>query len=76
MEALKSKYVKICTLFDNDAAGLKSMLQYEAEYQLPYVHLQMEKDIADSVKEHGINNTRIVLYPLLTKVLTGTAKYI
>jgi hypothetical protein len=36
----------------------------------------MEKDIADSVKEHGINNTRIVLYPLLTKVLTGTAKYI
>lgn len=76
MEALKSKYVKICTLFDNDAAGLKSMLQYEEEYQLPYVHLQMEKDIADSVKEHGINNTRIVLYPLLTKVLTGTAKYI
>jgi len=76
IEGLKSKYKKVCTLLDNDAAGIKSMHQYQDEYGLPFVHLQMEKDIADCVKEHGISNTRIVLYPLITKVLTGIAKHI
>jgi hypothetical protein len=28
------------------------------------------------VKEHGVNNVRTVLYPLITKVLTGEAKYL
>jgi hypothetical protein len=36
----------------------------------------MEKDIADSVKEYGLSNTRIVLYPLITKAFTGVAKYL
>jgi hypothetical protein len=73
---LKSKYDKICTLFDNDTAGIKSMKKYELEYDIPSVHLQMEKDLSDSIRDHGLDNTRIVLYPILTKVLTGKAKFL
>ena len=74
IDAYKQKYLSICTLFDNDAAGIKSMNKYKLKYNIPYVHLDLEKDIADCVKEHGIDNTRIHLYPLLTKALTGKTK--
>ena len=72
----KSKYKKICVLFDNDEAGILAMQKYETEYGLPGIVLKMEKDLSDSVKEHGVNNVRTVLYPLITKVLTGEAKYL
>jgi len=72
----KEKYKAICTLFDNDAAGIKSMQKYKDVYDIPFVHLNLEKDLADCVKEHGINTTRIHLYPLLTKTLTGKTKQI
>lgn len=71
MEGWKKKYKKICTLFDNDAAGIKSMQKYERVYGVPYVHVVLEKDTSDNVKEHGIENTRIHVYPLLTNALTG-----
>lgn len=76
INSLKAKYKGICTLFDNDAAGIRSMLKYQLEYDLPYTHLKMEKDLSDSVKEHGIRNVRIQIFPLLTKALTGEAKYL
>jgi hypothetical protein len=76
MNAYKKKYTKVCTLFDNDAAGIRSMEKYKEKYDLPIVHLDVAKDLADSIKEHGINNTRIHVYPLLTKALTGTIKQI
>lgn len=69
MEFYKIKYKAICTLFDNDEAGLRSMGKYHEEYDLPYVHLNIEQDLAKAVKEHGLQNTRIVLQPLLTKAL-------
>tara|TARA_R110002126_G_scaffold79669_7_gene197687 strand:- start:900 stop:1937 length:1038 start_codon:yes stop_codon:yes gene_type:complete len=71
---LNKKYKKICTLFDNDTAGIKSMKKYEEKYEIPFILLQMEKDLSDSVRDHGLDNTRLILYPLLTKALTGTAK--
>jgi hypothetical protein len=71
---LKSKYKAICTLFDNDDAGLNSMLKYKEEYGLPMAHLKLEKDLADCIEIHGINNTRELLYPVLTKAITGTLK--
>ena len=70
----KKKYKGVCTIFDNDAAGIKSMNKYKELYELPFVHLVLEKDLADNNKEHGIKNTRIHLYPLLTKALTGKTK--
>lgn len=72
----KSKYKKICVLFDNDAAGIKSMEKYREEHGFEMIVLKMEKDLSDSVRDHGINNVRVVLYPLITKALTGKAKYI
>jgi len=72
----KEAYQKVCTLFDNDPAGIKSMNKYKDRYDIPFVHLDLEKDLADAIKEHGITNTRIHVYPLLTKALTGTIKQI
>ena len=71
-----SRYKQVATLFDNDQAGIKSMLKYQEMYDIPYVLLKMEKDLSDSIREHGIENTRVVLYPIITKVLTGKAKFI
>ena len=71
---LKKKYKAICTLLDNDAAGIRSMRKYEEEYGIPYAHLRLEKDLSDSVRDHGIRNTRIQVFPVLTKALTGEAK--
>lgn len=76
IEKMKAKYLKVCTLLDNDSPGLKAMINYQELYGLPYVHLNLEKDLADSVRDHGVRNTAIYLFPLLTKVLTGTAKHI
>ena len=70
------KYKGICTLFDNDAAGIKSMHKYKKVYQIPYVHLDIEKDLADAAEAFGIIDTRIHVYPLLTQALTGVTKQI
>jgi len=40
------------------------------------VHLKFEKDVADCVKTYGLVNTRELLYPGLTKALTGKSKII
>jgi hypothetical protein len=55
------KYV----IFDNDTAGLKVMQKYQTEYGLPYIHLDMSKDISDSVKEHGAKAVKQHLISLL-----------
>lgn len=70
----KEQYKGICTLFDNDSAGILSMQKYKEQYGLPGAHLKLEKDIADCIEVHGIANTRELLYPVLTKALTGTIK--
>ena len=71
---LKERYKAICTLFDNDAPGIKSMAKYKEQYNISSVHLKMEKDMAENIKIHGVNNTRENLYPVLTKALTGSIK--
>lgn len=73
---LQGTYKAVCTLFDNDEAGVRSMQKYKDAYGLSGVHLKLEKDLADSVKAHGVVNTRIHLYPILTKALTGKSKYL
>ena len=71
---LKERYKGICTLFDNDTAGLTSMQKYKERYNINGAHLKVEKDIADCVKQHGIVNTREFIYPVLTEALTGIKK--
>ena len=65
--AYKLKYRYICTLFDNDEAGLRSMMAYKREYGIPYAHLQMKKDISDSIQDYGISQVKEEVIPLLKK---------
>ena len=69
MDIYKKKFRSICTLFDNDGAGLRAMNNYKAMYDIPMVHLNLEKDLSDSVKIHGLEKTREVLTPLLKEAL-------
>ena len=66
---LKSKYKKIIVLFDNDDPGLKAAQRYKDRYGIDFITLSMEKDLSDSIKIHGIEKTREVLFPLLKQVL-------
>jgi hypothetical protein len=63
--ALKHKYKAICTLFDNDAPGIESMKKYKEKYNLPYVVLEMSKDLSDSVRDTTLTKVRETLTPLL-----------
>lgn len=66
---LKLKYHKIIVLFDNDEPGIKAAERYKIKYGLNHILLPMEKDLSDSVKMHGIEKVREVLFPLLKQVL-------
>lgn len=66
---IKERYKNTCLLFDNDSAGVKSAEKYKEKYNIDCVKLEMEKDLSDSIKEHGINKVREVLLPLLKQKL-------
>lgn len=69
IQVWKSRYPYICTLFDNDSAGIKAMKRYEKEYGIPYVHLKAEKDISDTTKVHGLDNSTLWLRKGLEETL-------
>lgn len=73
MNAYMHKYKTICTIFDNDPAGWESMKKYENKYGIPYIILDMSKDISDSVRDTSLMKVREVLTPLLKeKILPVT----
>lgn len=63
----RKRYDFISVLFDNDHAGKRNSRKYFDEYQIPFTEFDVEKDLADCIKEHGIKNTRIFLQPKLLK---------
>lgn len=63
LEYYRKRYKFISVMFDNDIAGKKSAIKYEETYGLPYTLFNVEKDIADCVKEHGVKNTKLFLQP-------------
>lgn len=67
IQKLKSRYKNVLTLFDNDPGGIEGMARYEKAYGLKGIHLRYEKDLAECVRIHGVNNTRELLTPLLLK---------
>lgn len=62
-------YSKILVIFDNDVAGIKAAERYKDKYGFDSILLPMEKDLSDSVKVHGIDKVREVLFSLLKQVL-------
>ena len=69
MNNISSKYHKVCVLFDNDEAGIKAAEKYKSRYGFEYVVLEMEKDLSDAIKVHGIDKVRDNLLPLLKQAL-------
>lgn len=65
MEYYKKRYSLITVLFDNDVAGKNSSLRYNADFGLPVINFEIEKDISDCLREHDVTNTKIFLTPLL-----------
>lgn len=64
MEDLQSKYHNIHIILDNDEAGRKAMLKYKETYDVETFNLDMSKDIADSVRDHGARAVRQELIAL------------
>jgi hypothetical protein len=58
MDWIQGEYSKKYVIFDNDEAGRKMMEKYEREYNLPYVLIELSKDISDSVKDHGAKKVK------------------
>lgn len=69
MQKLKSRYFKIIVIFDNDEAGIEAAGRYAAKYETEYLIFPLAKDIADSVKEHGVVKTRDTMFQLLKNIL-------
>lgn len=72
ISAYRLKYKSVCTLLDNDKAGIDAMQKYKDKYGIPFVHLEMSKDLSDSVRDFGVFKVKEVLTPLLKKVLHGS----
>jgi len=69
IEAYRHKYKGICTLFDNDEAGIKAMNKYKEKYNIPFLHLEIEKDLSDAVKQIGIEEVKKIITPILRETL-------
>ena len=74
MAILKTKYKAVCTLFDNDAAGVRAMNTYLEKYNLGFAHIKFEKDLAECLKVHGLKSCRELVQPVLQKALTQSLK--
>lgn len=68
IDIYKKKYKIITVLFDNDAAGKKAASKYKKEYGIPFINFDIEKDLAECVKQHGLKNTRLFIKPLLINI--------
>lgn len=60
----RQHYQYIFTMFDNDVPGMNAMKKYKELYDIPYIYFNIEKDIADCVKQHGIESTKIFFKPI------------
>lgn len=69
IEELKKRYTTILTIFDNDEAGIAAMKKYKELYDINYVYFDLEKDVADAVKAHGISVVKLKLVPLINSKL-------
>jgi len=70
MTSYKLKFKGICTLFDNDKAGIEAMQKYTDKYQVKGIVLPLSKDLTDSMKDHGLSKVKTELNNLLKEALT------
>lgn len=70
IQKYQQSYEHVFTMFDNDVAGMKAMKHYENLYGIPYIYFNVEKDIAECVKQHGVSNTKVFFIPIFKNALT------
>ena len=58
-------YNDVYTLFDNDDCGHRYMDKYQELYGIKGIYLNLEKDLARSVKIHGSKKVRHYLMPII-----------
>ena len=69
MKKYMHKYGKIIVLFDNDEPGIEASKSYQKRYGFDYLILPFEKDISDTVKSRGIQETRNIVFNLIKSKL-------
>ncbi len=69
MQNAMQKYKKVLILFDNDEAGKQCAARYTERYNLTCIDFTLSKDIADALRDHGVEKTRAELFPLLKQAL-------
>jgi len=69
MQNAFKKYKKVLVLFDNDEAGKQCAERYNKKYGLTCIDFTLSKDIADALRDHGVDKVREVLFPLLKQAL-------
>lgn len=58
-------YAEKYTIFDNDSTGVTMMEKYKLQYGLPYLHVNLSKDISDSIRDHGAKKVKALVKSLL-----------
>ena len=66
---LKKRYTDVITIFDNDTAGIKAMMKYKELYKLRFCYLPYEKDPAEILKNHSIDECQRKIVPKINKTL-------
>ncbi len=69
MKKYMHKYAKIIVLFDNDEPGIEASKAYQKRYSFDYLILPFEKDISDTVKARGVQETRNIVFNLIKSKL-------
>lgn len=65
---LKSIFNRIIVLFDNDGPGIEAAKKYKEKYNFDCIVLDMEKDLSDSVKAHGLIKVKERLTELIDEL--------
>lgn len=64
---MKDSYKNIITILDNDKTGISSMKRYEKVYGIPYVWIDLCKDLAENNKTHDLNYLKSKYTQLIDK---------
>jgi hypothetical protein len=71
IDKYRQEYEYVFTMFDNDVAGMKAMKHYKDLYNISYIYFNVEKDVAECVKQHGVASTKVFLIPILKNAIAG-----
>jgi hypothetical protein len=69
MKKYIQKYAKIILIFDNDEPGIEAAKTYKKRYGFDYIVLPCEKDISDTVKARGLEETRNIVFKSIKALL-------